>query len=66
MIAGHKKADRHNSPRIIEETRQYIRDFERVAAMTATAKELYDQMLKIYPDRANPGSLWGSAHVAKP
>jgi glyoxylase-like metal-dependent hydrolase (beta-lactamase superfamily II) len=65
VIAGHKKADRDDSPGIIEETRQYIRDFERVASMTATARELYDQMLEIYPDRANPGSLWGSAHVAK-
>jgi glyoxylase-like metal-dependent hydrolase (beta-lactamase superfamily II) len=66
VIAGHKKADRDDSPRIIEETRQYIRDFERAASMTATARELYDQMLEIYPDRANPGSLWGSAHVVKP
>ena len=66
VIAGHKKAERVDSPAIIEETRQYIRDFERVASMTGTARELYDQMLEIYPDRANPGSLWGSAHVAKP
>jgi glyoxylase-like metal-dependent hydrolase (beta-lactamase superfamily II) len=66
VIAGHKKGDRDDSPRIIEETRQYIRDFERAASMTATARELYDQMLEIYPDRANPGSLWGSAHVVKP
>ena len=66
VIAGHKKADRDDSPRIIAETRQYLRDFERVASMTATAKELYDQMLEIYPDRANPGSLWGSARAAKP
>jgi len=66
VIAGHKKADRDDSPRIIEETRQYIRDFERVAERTTTARELYDKMLELYPDRANPGSLWGSAHVAKP
>lgn len=66
VIAGHKKAERDDSPRIIEETRQYIRDFERTASMTATARELYDQMLEIYPDRANPRSLWGSAHVVKP
>jgi glyoxylase-like metal-dependent hydrolase (beta-lactamase superfamily II) len=66
VIAGHKKAERDDSPGIIEETRQYIRDFERVASMTATARELYDQMLEIYPDRANPGSLWGSARAAKP
>jgi len=66
VIAGHKKGDRDDSPRIIEENRQYIRDFERAASMTATARELYDQMLEIYPDRANPGSLWSSAHVVKP
>jgi len=66
VIAGHKKAEKDDSPRIIEETRQYIRDFERLAEMTTTARELYDKMLEIYPDRANPGSLWGSAHVAKP
>jgi glyoxylase-like metal-dependent hydrolase (beta-lactamase superfamily II) len=66
VIAGHKKPEKDDSPRIIEETRQYIRDFERVAEMTTTARELYDKMLEVYPDRANPGSLWGSAHVAKP
>jgi hypothetical protein len=71
VIAGHKKADRNDSPRIIEETRQYIRDFERrfddgERAIRPDAGELSDQMLEIYPDRAKPGSLWGSAHVVKP
>jgi len=66
VIAGHKKAEKDDSPRIIEETRQYIRDFERLAEMTSTAGELYDKMLELYPDRANPGSLWSSAHVVKP
>jgi glyoxylase-like metal-dependent hydrolase (beta-lactamase superfamily II) len=66
VIAGHKKAEKDDSPRIIEETRQYICDFERLAALTTTAQELYDRMLELYPDRANPGSLWGSAHAAKP
>jgi glyoxylase-like metal-dependent hydrolase (beta-lactamase superfamily II) len=66
VIAGHKKAERDDSPRIIEETRQYIRDFESLAKMTTTARELYDKMLERYPDRANPGSLWGSARAVKP
>jgi glyoxylase-like metal-dependent hydrolase (beta-lactamase superfamily II) len=65
VIAGHKKSEQDDSPRIIEETRQYIRDFEHGAEMTTTARELDDKMLEIYPDRANPGSLWGSAHVVK-
>ena len=65
VIAGHKKPENDDSPRIIEETRQYIRDFDRLAETTATARELYDQMLELYPDRANPGALWGSARAVK-
>jgi glyoxylase-like metal-dependent hydrolase (beta-lactamase superfamily II) len=65
VIAGHKKAEKDDSPRIIEETRQYIRDFERLAEATTTARDLYDKMLERYPNRANPGSLWGSARAAK-
>ncbi len=30
VIAGHKRAENDDSPRIIEETRQYIRDFDRI------------------------------------
>jgi len=66
VIAGHKKPEKNDSPRIIEETRQYIRDFDRLAPLTTTARELYDEMLQLYPNRANPGSLWGSARAAKP
>ena len=65
VIAGHKKPEKDDSPRIIEETRQYIRDLERLAGRTTTALDLYDKMLELYPDRANPGSLWGSARAAK-
>jgi len=66
VIAGHKKPEVKDSPRIIGETRQYIRDFDRLARMTTSARELYDEMLQLYPDRANPGSLWGAARAAKP
>jgi glyoxylase-like metal-dependent hydrolase (beta-lactamase superfamily II) len=66
VIAGHKKPEKSDSPGILEETRQYIRDFDRLAEMTTTVRELYDKMLQLYPNRANPGSLWGSARAAKP
>jgi glyoxylase-like metal-dependent hydrolase (beta-lactamase superfamily II) len=65
VIAGHKRADRDDDPRIIEETRQYIRDFDRIAEATNTARELYDQMLALHPDRVNPGALWGAARAWK-
>jgi glyoxylase-like metal-dependent hydrolase (beta-lactamase superfamily II) len=66
VIAGHKRPGNDDSPKIIEETRQYIRDFNRVAEMTTTARELYDKMLELYPDRVNPGgALWLSARAVK-
>jgi glyoxylase-like metal-dependent hydrolase (beta-lactamase superfamily II) len=67
VIAGHKRPGNDDDPRIIEETRQYIRDFDRVAETTTTARELYDKMLELYPDRVNPGlALWLSARAMKP
>ena len=65
VVAGHKVPENDDDPRIIAETRQYLRDFNRLNTETTTARELYDAMLKIYPDRANPGSLWGAANTAK-
>jgi glyoxylase-like metal-dependent hydrolase (beta-lactamase superfamily II) len=65
VIAGHKRPDRDDDPRIIDETRQYIHDFDRIAETTDTARELYDQMLALHPDRVNPGALWGAARAWK-
>lgn len=65
VVAGHKIPTNDDNPRIVEETRQYLRDFIRLNDSTKTARELYDQMLALYPDRANPGSLWSAATVAK-
>ena len=65
VIAGHKVPENDDNPRIIAETRQYLRDFNRLTTATKTARELYDAMLEIYPDRVNPGSLWGAANAAK-
>ena len=65
VIASHKRPGNEDNPRIIEETRQYIRDFDRIAEMTTTGRELYDKMLALYPDRANPRSLWSSARAVK-
>lgn len=66
VIAGHKRADRDDDPRIIEETRQYIRDVDRLVQTTKTAQELYDQVRALYPDRVNPGAIWSSARALKP
>ena len=67
VVASHKRPENDDSPRIIEETKQYIRDFDRLAETTTTAQELYDKMLELYPSRVNPGwALWSSARAVKP
>jgi glyoxylase-like metal-dependent hydrolase (beta-lactamase superfamily II) len=66
VIAAHKRPGNDDDPRTIEETRQYIRDFDRIAEMSTTAQELYDKMLELYPNRVNPGwALWSSARAVK-
>ena len=66
VITGHGVLDPDSSPRHIEETRRYLRDFNATVASTSTAPELYEKMLTLYPNRVNPGSLWAAAKVAKP
>jgi glyoxylase-like metal-dependent hydrolase (beta-lactamase superfamily II) len=65
VVAGHKSPGRADVPEIIEETRQYIRDFDRVASVTESAEQLYHDMRTLYPDRLNPGALWSSARGVK-
>jgi hypothetical protein len=65
VIAGHKRVGNDDSPRIIGETRKYIRDFERLAMQTTTARALYDEMLTLYSDWINRGALWSSVLAVK-
>jgi hypothetical protein len=66
VISAHKRPGNDDNPRIIEETRQYIHDFDRIAEMTTITRELYDRMRDIYPNRVNPGwALWSSARAVK-
>jgi glyoxylase-like metal-dependent hydrolase (beta-lactamase superfamily II) len=66
VVAGHGVLDPDSSPRHIEETRRYIRDFNVSVGATSTALELYERMLSLHPNRVNPGSLWAAARAAKP
>ena len=66
VVASHKRPENEDAPKIIEETRQYIRDFDRLVKSTTTAQELYDKMLALHPNRVNPGwALWGSVRTFK-
>lgn len=67
VVASHKRPENPDDPKNIEETRQYILDFDRLVDTTNSAQELYDAMLGLYPQRVNPGwALWGSARAMKP
>jgi glyoxylase-like metal-dependent hydrolase (beta-lactamase superfamily II) len=66
VVASHKRPENEDNPKIIEETRQYIRDFDRLVEKTRTAQELYDKMMELYPSRINPGwALWSSVRAVK-
>jgi len=65
VVAGHKNPANEDNPQHIGATRKYIHDFNRLNHQTTTVRELYDKMLTLYPDRANPGSLWRSAKALK-
>ena len=66
VVAGHKNMKNDDDgPRVIGQTKQYILDFQELAARTTSARELYDQMLSRYPEWLNRGALWSSATAVK-
>jgi glyoxylase-like metal-dependent hydrolase (beta-lactamase superfamily II) len=65
VIAGHGVLEPDCGLIHIQETRQNLLDFTRLDESTTTAPELCEKMLVLYPDRVNPGSLWGGASAAK-
>ena len=53
-VAAHRRPEDDDNPAIIGETRQYIRDFDRLAETTVTAQELCDKIMDLDPHRVNP------------
>jgi glyoxylase-like metal-dependent hydrolase (beta-lactamase superfamily II) len=64
VVAGHKKVDNGNDPKIITESRQYLRDFTRIAAGETTTAGIVARMAERYPDWENLRTLWHSARAA--
>ena len=61
VVAGHKNKDRPDDPAVLDETRQYLQDVIRLLDDKPTAREFYDQMIELYPERLNPGVVWYGA-----
>ncbi|MBB3454391.1 hypothetical protein FHT86_002690 [Rhizobium sp. BK313] len=65
VVVGHGPLDPDHAAAHLGATRKYVEAFDRLDSQTAIAQELYDHMIELYPDRINPGSLWGAADAAK-
>jgi hypothetical protein len=64
VVSGHKRAGAPDDPRTIGESRQYLRDFSRVAASEPTVEGIVSAMLELHPDRDNPRVVWHCAREA--
>ena len=61
VVAGHKNMDLPDDPKIIDETRDYLLDAQRLISGKPTPREFFDHMIRLYPDRLNVGPVWYSA-----
>jgi hypothetical protein len=61
----HKQPDGTDDPTDIDESIQYLTDFNDAEDRTTTATDLHQAVLGKHPRRANPGSLWGAAKITK-
>jgi len=49
VVAGHKKTGAPDSPSTIQETKQYLQDFDREQRAATSDKDLFDRMTALYP-----------------
>jgi glyoxylase-like metal-dependent hydrolase (beta-lactamase superfamily II) len=64
VVAGHKKVENDNDPKIIGESQQYLRDFSAIVAEETTAAGIVARMVERYADWGNLRTLWYSAKTA--
>jgi glyoxylase-like metal-dependent hydrolase (beta-lactamase superfamily II) len=61
VVAGHKDPDRADDPRVLDETAEYLLTARQVIAAKPTPRAFFDEMIRRYPDRLNPGTVWLNA-----
>jgi glyoxylase-like metal-dependent hydrolase (beta-lactamase superfamily II) len=66
VIAGHKDPRAFDNPLQIQETRRYLTDARRLLESSESAEAFYEAMLRLHPNRLNPGALWGAAITLLP
>lgn len=61
VVAGHKAPGASDDPAIIEETRAYLKDAQRLLGTVTTPEEYYEAIMRLYPKRMNLGPVWYGA-----
>ncbi len=64
VVAGHKDPNTRgdDATAILDATRTYIQDFDRLVTKCTTPAELIDEMMKLHGERGNPYTLWTAAY----
>jgi len=65
IIAGHRDPDApdNDGPRLLNQTRDYIHDFDMAVAECASGQEIVTTMAAKYPRLGNPYTLWLAAYA---
>jgi glyoxylase-like metal-dependent hydrolase (beta-lactamase superfamily II) len=64
IVAGHKNKDLDDdASRTISETRRYLDTVDALLPIHDSALSFFNAMLEAYPERLNPGALWGGAQA---
>ncbi|WP_285030183.1 MBL fold metallo-hydrolase [Mycolicibacterium sp. lyk4-40-TYG-92] len=61
VVAGHKNKELPDDPSIVDQTRDYLLNAQRLLAEKPSPQEYFDQMTALYPNRLNVGPVWYSA-----
>ena len=61
VVAGHKNKDLPDDPTILDQTRDYLLNAQRLLAENPSPREYFDRIIALYPDRLNVGPVWYSA-----
>lgn len=61
VVADHKNKDLPDDPAILDQTRQYLLEAQRLLGQRPSPREFFDQIVARYPERLNPAPVWYSA-----
>jgi glyoxylase-like metal-dependent hydrolase (beta-lactamase superfamily II) len=62
VVSGHTKPGNEHSPNTLEETIEYLQRYSEITENSASAPELFEGIMKAYPDRMNSAMVWIGSH----